>query len=404
MSKQIYDPIHGFIIITPLMQKIIDTPEYQRLRDLKQLGAAFYVYPSATHTRFEHSLGVSHLAGNLLLELQKKQPELSLTNKTIDLVRIAGLIHDIGHGPFSHLYDNYVRNNDEPEHEERGIEIFKNMIKNNNFQLQESDIQFICDLINPPIHLQNNWLYQIICNKINEIDVDKIDYILRDSYHIGLQIQGEFSRLINNCRVVSYISNDTEYKVLAWNSKLQYDIFLLFSSRFRLHKQVYTHHAVKAFEYLLIPILTKIKDTNPNFIDFTDSSILNRLNSPYIQELDKINKREIPIMIGEKIIVNHQLLDKTKDQFINTLFQQTHDKYIYETITIGLSNSLTNPLYNVYYFDSSDKNKGYLLNPEDFSFIIPTNFKETIIRLYSKKNKNIKNASILWDQITDYLT
>ena len=71
MSKQIFDPIHGFITITPLMQKIIDTPEYQRLRDLKQLGATFYVYPSATHTRFEHSLGVSHLAGNLLLELQK---------------------------------------------------------------------------------------------------------------------------------------------------------------------------------------------------------------------------------------------------------------------------------------------------------------------------------------------
>ena len=403
MSKQIFDPIHGFITITPLMQKIIDTPEYQRLRDLKQLGATFYVYPSATHTRFEHSLGVSHLAGNLLLELQKNQPELSLNNKTIDLVRIAGLIHDIGHGPFSHLYDNYIRNEDEPEHEERGIEIFKNMIKNNNFKLQESDIEFICNLINPPQHLQNNWLYQIICNKINEIDVDKIDYILRDSYHIGLQIQGEFSRLINNCRVVSYILNETEHKVLAWNSKLQYDIFLLFSSRFRLHKQVYTHHAVKAFEYLLIPILTKIKHTNPNFIDFTDSSILNRLNSPYIEELDKINKREIPIMVGEKVITNQQLLDKTKDEFINTLFEQTNNKYIYETINIGLSNSNTNPLYNVYYFDSINKNIGYLLNPGEFSFIIPTNFKETIIRLYTKKNKNIKNANVLWEQIRNYL-
>ena len=62
MSKQIYDPVHGFITITPLMQKIIDTPEFQRLRDLKQLGTVHYVYPSATHTRFEHSIGVSHLA------------------------------------------------------------------------------------------------------------------------------------------------------------------------------------------------------------------------------------------------------------------------------------------------------------------------------------------------------
>ena len=62
MEKQIYDPIHGYITLTPLQIKIIDTEEFQRLRDLKQLGAAFYVYPSATHTRFEHSLGVCHLA------------------------------------------------------------------------------------------------------------------------------------------------------------------------------------------------------------------------------------------------------------------------------------------------------------------------------------------------------
>ena len=95
-TKEIFDPIHGFISISPLLQMFIDTPEFQRLRDLKQLGATYYVYPSATHTRFEHSLGVCHLAGELLKNLKNNQPELSINKSQIDLVKLAALLHDLG--------------------------------------------------------------------------------------------------------------------------------------------------------------------------------------------------------------------------------------------------------------------------------------------------------------------
>jgi HD superfamily phosphohydrolase len=108
-TKQIYDPIHGFVDLTPLMQSIIDTPEFQRLRYLKQLGAVQYVYPSATHTRFEHSIGVSHLA-NIMARHLFGDTSIMDTNHTIaELTQVAGLIHDLGHGPFSHLYDSQVR-------------------------------------------------------------------------------------------------------------------------------------------------------------------------------------------------------------------------------------------------------------------------------------------------------
>ena len=112
MSKQIYDPVHGFITITPLMQNITDTPEFQRLRDIRQLGACNYVFPTATHSRFEHSIGVAHLGKEFLNRLVinswgDKQP-LKVEENDYLMVELAGLCHDLGHGPFSHLFDSFV--------------------------------------------------------------------------------------------------------------------------------------------------------------------------------------------------------------------------------------------------------------------------------------------------------
>ena len=146
MTTHIHDPIHGTITITPIMKLIIDTPEFQRLRQLKQLGATYFVFPSATHTRFEHSLGVSYLAGKLMETLQKNQPRLKITPKEIEITRIAGLIHDLGHGPFSHLYDNYIRNSFEDKHEIRGCKLFINMVKKYKIPLTERDVaKIFCD-------------------------------------------------------------------------------------------------------------------------------------------------------------------------------------------------------------------------------------------------------------------
>ena len=106
-NKVIYDVIHGYVKISDLCLKIIDTPEFQRLRNLKQLGLTYLIFPSANHTRFEHSLGVSYLAGEMLKHLKNKQPELEITEREIELIKIAGLWHDLGHGPFSHFFDNF---------------------------------------------------------------------------------------------------------------------------------------------------------------------------------------------------------------------------------------------------------------------------------------------------------
>lgn len=103
------DDVHTSIPLCPLMTCIMDTPHLQRLRGLKQLGISEMTYISTTHCRFEHSLGVAHLAQLVLLEIAKKQPRLNITEKDIVCVKLAGLLHDIGHGPFSHIYDGQFR-------------------------------------------------------------------------------------------------------------------------------------------------------------------------------------------------------------------------------------------------------------------------------------------------------
>jgi HD superfamily phosphohydrolase len=87
------------------MKTFIDTPHFQRLRGLIQLGTSVYTYMNANHSRFEHSLGVAHLAKQVVTRLKQEQPILNITDKDVLCVTLAGLLHDIGHGPYSHLYD-----------------------------------------------------------------------------------------------------------------------------------------------------------------------------------------------------------------------------------------------------------------------------------------------------------
>jgi len=379
-NKKIYDPIHGFITITPLMQKIIDTPEFQRLRDLKQLGATYYVYPSATHTRFEHSVGVSYLAGIMIHSLQTNQPELDITDRQIELTRIAGLIHDIGHGPFSHLYDHYIIDDGEDEHEERGIKIFKNMVKKYELPIRDIEVSYIIEMIHPNKKNSKQWKFQIIANKQCQIDVDKMDYLQRDCYHLGMKFGGEYSRMLTEVRVCLTPKKTLE---LAWPEKIQFDIFSLFTTRYRLHKQVYNHHTVKAYEYVVINILKKIYNTKPNFLLMTDSVISCRYHSQYSDLQDKISKREIPKLIKETITP----FSKGDKIQLGIHFDKVK-KQICDTIKIGFtSGNSINPLQKVLYYKthhfSTLETSCFCIDHSKDSFLIPNSHQEVITRYYS---------------------
>ncbi|XP_008834768.2 deoxynucleoside triphosphate triphosphohydrolase SAMHD1 [Nannospalax galili] len=164
LMKVFNDPIHGHIEFHPLLIQIIDTPQFQRLRYIKQLGGGYYVFPGASHNRFEHSLGVGYLAGSLVRALAEKQPELQISERDMLCVQIAGLCHDLGHGPFSHMFDGrfmpLARPDIEWRHEQGSVEMFEHLVNSNKLKpvmehyglIPEEDICFIKEqILGPPI-------------------------------------------------------------------------------------------------------------------------------------------------------------------------------------------------------------------------------------------------------------
>ena len=214
---EIFDRVHKTITCTPLAQQIIDTPEFQRLRRLKQLGASHFVFPCATHTRFEHSLGVAHLGRQMMHHLQHTQPELEITPRQVELVFLAGLCHDLGHGPYSHAFDELEAQRGRPSHEHRSCVLAKKITQG---FISEEEQKVVCDMVRGD---GDGFMYEIIANKRNGLDVDKLDYIVRDSTAIGWNVPIDIHRIIANTRVIG--------NHLTYNKKLHDDIFEVFRLR-----------------------------------------------------------------------------------------------------------------------------------------------------------------------------
>ena len=238
---EIYDIIHGNIQLCSIAEKIIDTVEFQRLRNIKQLGCCYLVFPSAIHTRFEHSIGVYHLAKRFINNLNKDNEYF--TDREIICITIAGLIHDIGHGPYSHLFDEII--DKDKNHEYRSGKLLERMNKKYDLGFSVDEINFIIDVINPKdvsINKSERYKYQIISNS-NGIDVDRFDYITRDIRMTGLNYGIEYNRIIDNSRIID--GN------ILFSNKVQTNIEDFFRIRFIMYREVYNHRTVRCLEYMM---------------------------------------------------------------------------------------------------------------------------------------------------------
>lgn len=251
-TRIIKDCIYGHFAIPPLCAQFMDVPEFQRLRRVRQLGLVHYIYPSATHTRFEHSIGTMYMAGKMVDQLRKF---VEIDEKTKHLIQLAGLYHDVGHFAFSHLFDSTLKlfsENDKndvlhdifkiTDHEHRSI-YFLTKVNQRLGILSPSEETFVTNLIKghvPESEKDLTYLYQIICNAESGIDVDKMDYLRRDAYHTGFPgFQSDY--IIINAVI------DSDHHI-AFRSKARTDIQDLYNTRIKMHTNVYQHHTSKDLE------------------------------------------------------------------------------------------------------------------------------------------------------------
>lgn len=261
----ITDPIHQVINLgsnpkrKKLLKSILDTKEFQRLRRITQLGLASYVFPGATHTRFSHCLGAAYLAYSLLSHLLEWAEEKEVRDEIEDFfdeVIVAALLHDLGHGPFSHCFEQILKDYRwAPKHEAWGASLIKSHSSGIYKALMEHniDVESVASVLTKSEQTRLKRPYQEIVS--SQIDVDRMDYLLRDSHFAGVAIgQFDVQYLINSMVIINHGCGDPPRSLgLTPKGVKAYEAFLL--ARQLMNRTVYYHHKTKVLEFMMERIL-----------------------------------------------------------------------------------------------------------------------------------------------------
>ncbi|KIM78005.1 hypothetical protein PILCRDRAFT_608246 [Piloderma croceum F 1598] len=417
--RSIKDPVHDYIPIDDIVSAFVDTRQFQRLRAIKQLGTSYYVWPGASHNRFEHCLGVAHLARLMAEHLQKSQPELGITPRDVQCVQLAGLCHDLGHGPWSHVWDSLfiptALKNKRWKHEDASEMMFDDLIKKNGIQIPDEDAEFIKALIaGEPTRsgdgAEKRFLFDIVANKRNGIDVDKFDYISRDCHAIGEKGNLSLTRLIHSARVID--------NQLCYDIKDANQLYELCYTRFSLHKRIYNHKTAKAIEYMIIDALLAAEpymklaeqvDNPDEYVYLTDDimATIERTKSPEFEQsraiFDRIRTRDLYRMVDYKVfeweyrercreyITPERIADaaqalsrsRSPDPRAKTEHVLAKD-IIVDLCPMHYGMQEKNPLDFINFYSKHNPNKCSVPGPGDISLLMPAVFGEILLRVYTR--------------------
>jgi hypothetical protein len=238
-QKIVNDPVHGFITVPgPLIHRIIETHHFQRLRRIRQLGLTHLVYPGAMHTRFNHSLGAMHLMQGAVNSLRHKGIEIS--KKEEEALYLAILLHDVGHGPFSHALEHAIVSG--TSHEDLSLLLMEKL----NLQF-DGELEGAINIFSQKTG--KHFLSQLVSG---QIDMDRLDYLGRDSFFCGVA-----EGIISQDRIIKTLNVHEDELVVEYKGIYSIEKFLI--ARRLMYWQVYLHKTVIAAEYLLMNILRRAK-------------------------------------------------------------------------------------------------------------------------------------------------
>ncbi len=397
----INDPVSGFISVPRKFREVIDSEEIQRLRRIKQLSGAPYVYPGANHTRFEHSIGVMYEVQKQL-DFLTNTKGIKLSQELYDSTMIAGLVHDIGHGPYSHNYEEVLLSKSGKAHEDFTQYLLMNSGIGDIIENLGLNKEKIANLALGKLNLEDHiFLDQIVAGPL---DCDSRDYLVRDSYHCGTRFANHSQRIIT-------LSDITDEGNLAYNIKGISDIESFLLTRLNAFRTIYFHKTSRSVQIMIGQAIKLLSedinlvqfDTPEEFLEWDDLTLYYHLlhNEASKKIMQRIRKRDLLKSCYER--PSTILKDNPKMYFSNETDKikqriAEHAKVSVEDIYIDLpfmpsvpyqhTSSLKPNEIPVISIDSRGKKKP--VNLDDYSLFFPLiQGYFNIIRVYtSRKNKS----------------
>ena len=302
--KIINDPVYGLINIpSEIIYDIIEHRYFQRLRRIKQLGITDYVYPGAVHTRFQHTLGAIHLIHRAISTLRLKK--IHITEEEESATSLAILLHDIGHGPFSHTLEHTII--EKYTHEDLSLMFMEAL--NTEFH---GKLELAIQIFKNQYH--KKFLHQLVSS---QLDVDRLDYLRRDSFYTGVS-----EGVVSSDRIIKMLNVKNDQLVVEAKGIYSIEKFLI--ARWLMYWQVYLHKTVVSTEQLLLKIFERVKYLIRNNIEITLNTELDFFFRNSQQEISDILENfsaidDNDIMTLIKVWKNHddKILSELSERLLN---------------------------------------------------------------------------------------